>query len=325
MLPILISSLLILTLLPEIQGQVVCAGLVCSGGRVDLVTTTHSTTPVYIVPAGVKSHTTYYEVFTSSSTSSTFDTTMGTFTTNQLVTFDLCMDGAGGWSAVLPPTVLNARKPDRRPSACTSKTYRFDGTNLKPIDAITGLGGQGQGLSCTEGTTPLLNPDSGDIDFYCNSATHSFHTLTPAGVDTDQAAVVLQSTPLTLTAAQVNALAGTAQTIVAAPGSGKYIKVISATLSYVKSTAFTDGATGHTVFSYNGIGGLSVMFTGSAFETMITGATTKVLEIHNVDQAAFTTASVADLQLTFYNYGGNFTVGTGSTVKITVQYVIETL
>lgn len=154
----------------------------CSaGGVTSYVTTTHSATPTYTVPAGTNAATTFTEVLTSNVTSSTLT---GGLTTGQIIAFRICQDGTGGRTYVRPTNVLNFATPETAASACTAQAGIYDATNVQALGGavITGLGGVGQGFTLVEGTAPA-NPASGSIKIYGKTSDNSVHIVNSAGTD----------------------------------------------------------------------------------------------------------------------------------------------
>lgn len=127
-----------------------------------------------------------------------------------------------------------------------------------------------------------------------------------------------KSTTITLTAAQVIALNATPIQLIAAQ-SGKLIQVVAAEMKYTKSTAFTVTSTKKLILQYN----TSAVAIGSILETGF------------IDQAASKTAFVQSTLSGGVGIGGqaieitsddsSISVGTGSTVAVTVFYNVLTV
>ena len=155
-------------------------------------------------------------------------------------------------------------------------------------------------------------------------------TISPAGVmtigDGKVTNAMLASTPLeyftaelSLTSANILALNGTPQTIVANPGSGKYIHVISATsqMTFV-SAAYATNTT------------LQLINTGSDIAQLqdtaiLISTVTKNTKFKDVTSAAAgQTQVIANTALQIKVATGNPITG-DSTIKVTVYYTIETI
>lgn len=145
----------------------------------------------------------------------------------------------------------------------------------------------------------------------------------PAG-QTGPVASFVNKVQLTLTAAQLKALKATPISIIPAPGSGKFIQVLSCSVRYVfLTTAFTLNA--GTLKLYHGPVANAVPLT-AALET---GLIDQVVNETNIDVAILPTGNLIDanalnVPIQVGNAGGaEFTLGLGS-VEFFVEYQVMT-
>jgi len=132
---------------------------------------------------------------------------------------------------------------------------------------------------------------------------------------------VLQQAERTLTSAEVLALFTTPIEVVAAPGAGKYIELVSAVLAYdYGTTAYTIGSATNLAFKYTNGAGTTV--SGTAAVTGFLDQTADEARVVPAVTASFEPTANAALMLTLA--GANVTLGNG-TVKVKVLYRIHTI
>ena len=140
------------------------------------------------------------------------------------------------------------------------------------------------------------------------------NTVTSTQIDTG----VLQSVEVDLTAAQI--VAGTSIQLVASPGAGKYIQLLSATLSYTFGTAGFGGGGNVTL----ALGTTSITGLISAAASFGKGSNA-IIQFEPLSAAAIDLSGLTATALNINVATGTFTLGTSTgSAKVFVTYQVHT-
>lgn len=135
-----------------------------------------------------------------------------------------------------------------------------------------------------------------------------------------EATALVQRATVSLTSAQILALRATPKTLVAAPGSGKYLELVSALLKLTATaTAYTETADNMAI-RYTDGAGLQVSQTIEATGFIdATGVTIVTNALPKIDQIGL----VANAALVLHNTGdGEYATGTG-TIVVDILYRVR--
>lgn len=211
---------------------------------------------------------------------------------------------------------------------------QFDSTDFSVSDGTVSLSGTGnlENLTADSGT---VTPSSGALTLAGGNAistSGSSATITIAvdadSIDTSELVEdTIQQTQVTLTAAQVKALAATQITLVAAPGAGKAIHFMGALLKLnYGSEVFTESAD-NLVIKYTNASGVAVsdVIECTGFIDQSADTITSAVPIKDAIVAA---ASCENQALVIDNngdgeFGGN--ASNDSTISIDISYRVVTL
>jgi hypothetical protein len=206
--------------------------------------------------------------------------------------------------------------------------------NLKPMvstDNLATLLTPGYLSSANaESATPLSNTDVIMCLYNYSTSTTigTFGIFTPA-INTATGAITLSlfssvlTSTVTLTAAEVDAMYATPQLIVPAPGTGLALLPTACQIVTVVSTAFAGGGIAQLQWGNTAHAGGTVALDTTTPAAEITAAASQIYTQYGVATTTVTPIATANgLGLYFTNATGPFTGGTGSTVTLSVSYMV---
>lgn len=134
--------------------------LVGSGGTgnpAQWVTVSYSATPTFTATANTV--TGFYMLLTGSVSSST----LASPSTGQILIYNICQNGTGGFTFVPPSNVLKMGTVDPTANACSQQIFQYDGTNANAVSPMLVTGGTGSSITLPGATSGSLTLKPADI------------------------------------------------------------------------------------------------------------------------------------------------------------------
>ena len=196
------------------------------------------------------------------------------------------------------------------------------GTGVNPTFSTAVVAGGGTGLAALTTYALITGGTSATGNMQQVSNGTAGQTLISAGGALPTWENLMQVKSIPLSAAQINALRATPQTLIPAPGPGKIINIISCMIKLNYVAPFTAAANQMLAIGYTGITGPSIIAT-AASNDLIKSTATQVLGTINGGQDLTSYNLVANQPVVIYNTSSTeISGGAGSSMTVFLTYQI---